>query len=85
MVGESAQEVQQAGWLSTTPLPLPIPSWMGVWFALFPNLEGLGAQAVAAAVVIGSYYAAEYLLVKRPRGTGLRASMRPESAPTGGE
>jgi high-affinity iron transporter len=85
MVGESAQELQQAGWLSTTPLPIPIPDWTGVWFALFPNLEGLAAQVAAAVVVIGSYYAAEYLLVKRPRAKGLRAAMRPESVPIAGE
>ncbi len=85
MVGESAQELQQAGWLSTTQLPVPIPGWMGVWFALFPNLEGLGAQIGAAAVVIGSYYGAEYLLVRRPRATGLRAAVRAGSVPMTGE
>jgi high-affinity iron transporter len=55
MVGESAQEMQLAGWLSTHPVSLPIPDWMGVWFATFPNIEGLSAQAGAAALLIGSY------------------------------
>ena len=31
---------------------------MGVWFALFPTVESLVAQALAAALVIGSFYAA---------------------------
>jgi len=31
---------------------------MGLWFAVFPTAETLAAQAVAAAVVIGSYYLA---------------------------
>ncbi len=85
MVGESAQELQQAGWLSTTQLPIPIPGWAGVWFALFPNLEGLAAQVAAAAVVIGSYYAAEFLLVRRPRAIGLRTATRASSIPIAGD
>lgn len=67
MVGESAQELQQAGWLSATSLPVPMPAWMGVWFAVFPNLEGLVAQAAAALVVLGSYFGAEYVRVWRRR------------------
>jgi len=70
MVGESIQEMQLAVWISTTPLPLPIPAWAGVWFAVFPNLEGLLSQFLAALIVIGSYYAAEYLRVWRPRRRG---------------
>jgi high-affinity iron transporter len=56
MVGESAQEMQQAGWLSTHALPLPLPDWVGVWFATFPNVEGLAAQALAALLVAGSFW-----------------------------
>jgi high-affinity iron transporter len=67
MVGESVQEMQQAGWLATTPLPLPIPGWMGLWFSLFPNVQGLAAQAFAALLVIGSYFSAQYLRVGRKR------------------
>ncbi len=55
MVGESAQEMQQAGWLSTHNLNLPIPDWLGTWFATFPNVEGLAAQVIAASLVAGSY------------------------------
>ena len=55
MVGESAQEMQQAGWLATTPIGVSLPGWMGVWVAVFPNVQGLGAQVLAAALVIGSY------------------------------
>lgn len=55
MIGESAQEMQLAGWLSTHRVSLPIPDWMGVWFATFPTIEGLAAQAIAAALLIGSY------------------------------
>jgi high-affinity iron transporter len=61
MVGEQAQEMQLANWLPTTPiagLSRFIPDWMGLWFAVFPTAETLAAQAVAAAVVVGSYYLA---------------------------
>ena len=65
MVGEEVQEMQLAGWLSTTAVDVPLPEWMGVWFAAFPNIEGLAAQAVAALFVIGSYLIVERK--KRPR------------------
>jgi high-affinity iron transporter len=61
MVGEQAQEMQLAHWISTTPVPgltNVIPDWVGLWFAVFPTYETLAAQLLAAAVVIGSYYAA---------------------------
>jgi high-affinity iron transporter len=58
MIGEQAQEMQLAQWLPTTPLPSlrnVIPSWMGLWFAVFPTVETLSAQAIAALLVLGSY------------------------------
>lgn len=61
MVGEQAQEMQLAHWISATPTPMletVIRPWMGMWFAIFPTVETLTAQAIAAAVVIGSYYGA---------------------------
>jgi high-affinity iron transporter len=64
MVGEQAQEMQLAHWISTTPIPslMPvIPPWLGLWFSVFPTYETLIAQAIAAVLVIGSYYAARKL------------------------
>jgi high-affinity iron transporter len=61
MVGEQVQEMQQAHWISTTNLPLlakVLPDWAGVWFSVFPTVETLAGQALAAALVIGSYFAA---------------------------
>jgi high-affinity iron transporter len=55
MVGESAQEMQQAGWLTSHTLNVPMPDWLGTWFATFPNVEGLAAQVIAALLVGGSY------------------------------
>lgn len=65
MVGESIQECQLANWLGTTPLPFSLPAWMGTWFAVFPNAQGLGSQAVAATLVIASYFLAGR--AQRPR------------------
>jgi high-affinity iron transporter len=82
MVGESVQELQLAGWLSTTSVGIPIPSWMGLWLAVFPTVEGLVAQAVAVAVVVGSYVVAEELRVRRPRRRGLAPAQRPGAPPS---
>jgi high-affinity iron transporter len=81
MVGESVQEMQLAGWLPTTTIPLAVPGWVGLWFAVFPTVEGLAAQLLAGALVIGSYYGAEYVKVRRPRARGERAARRPQAAP----
>jgi high-affinity iron transporter len=61
MVGEQAQEMQLAHWLPTHAIPSlinVIPAWMQLWFSVFPTIETLTAQAVAAILVLGSYVAA---------------------------
>jgi len=71
MVGEQAQEMQLAQWLPTTPiasLQHVIPGWMGLWFAVFPTVETLGAQLLAAALVVGSFFLA------RPQSSRLEVS-----------
>jgi high-affinity iron transporter len=37
---------------------------------VFPTVESLAAQALAAVLVIGSYFVAEEIRVKRPRRAG---------------
>jgi high-affinity iron transporter len=81
MVGESVQELQQAGWIGTTALQIRIPGWMGLWFSIFPNVETIVAQVVAAALVIGSYFLAEELKVRRPRRRGVRPAVRASAPP----
>jgi len=66
MVGEQVQEMQQAGWFGATPLGVAFPAWLGTWFATFPNVEGVAAQGAAAAFVLGSYFLAGELRVRRP-------------------
>src|SRR5881392_1542163 len=63
MVGEQAQEMQLAHWISRTEIPWlvnALPAWMGMWFAVFPTYETLIAQGLAALLVVGSYYAARH-------------------------
>jgi high-affinity iron transporter len=63
MVGEQAQEMQLAHWIPTTEissLKTYLPPWMGLWFAVFPTIETLIAQFIAASLVVGSYYAARH-------------------------
>jgi high-affinity iron transporter len=82
MVGESVQELQLAGWIATSPINVNIPGWMGLWFAIFPNVETIVAQAVAGVLVIGSYFLAEELRVKRPRRRGGPVAVRPTRPPS---
>ena len=83
MVGESMQELQLAGWIPTTNLGFTLPGWMGLWLAIFPTVETLAAQALAAGAVIGSYLLAEHVRV-RGRSARRAAARRPEQAPARG-
>ncbi|GMA62487.1 hypothetical protein GCM10025859_29270 [Alicyclobacillus fastidiosus] len=67
MVGEQVQEMQLAGWMGTTVVPVHIPDWVGLWFCVFNNVQGLVAQLIAALFVIGSYFGAQYVRVWKPR------------------
>jgi high-affinity iron transporter len=79
MVGEQAQEMQLAHWISKTEIPwlaALIPPWMGMWFAVFPTYETLLAQLLAAILVVGSYYAARLM-----QGTSAVEPAEPLPAP----
>src|SRR6476659_4388439 len=68
MVGEQAQEMQLAQWISRTDiswLTNIVPAWMGMWFAVFPTYETMAAQLLAAILVLGSYYGARQMLQRR--------------------
>ncbi len=71
MVGEQAQEMQAAHWLTTTPihaLDSVVRPWMGTWLSVFPTLETLAAQALAALLVFGSYGLARQRVQRTERG-----------------
>ena len=80
MVGETIQELQLAGWLPTTSVGVTFPGFVNLWFATFPTVEGLVAQAVAAALVIGSYFLAEHVRVRAPRARAARQLAASESS-----
>jgi high-affinity iron transporter len=67
MVGQTVRTMQGTGWVPITPVDITLPYWSGLWLGVFPTIETLGAQLAAAAFVIGSYYLAQELKVKRPR------------------
>jgi high-affinity iron transporter len=82
MVGEEAQEMQLARWISRTDISWVInviPAWMGTWFAVFPTYETMATQLLAAILVVGSYYGARQMLQRRPANSGDLANERASS------
>jgi high-affinity iron transporter len=76
MVGGSARTLQDVGWLSRTPLGVQFPDWWARWFEVVPTWETIGLQSFAAVLVVGSYFAAEYLRVRQPRRRGEEPAVR---------
>jgi len=58
MVGESVQEMQQANWIPATAVAISVPEWLNTWFAIYPSIQSLVAQAFAAVAILGSYFLA---------------------------
>ena len=75
MVGEQAQEMQLAHWIPTTTIAWlqRMPAWLGLWLSVFPTVETLAAQSLAAVIVIGSYFLA--------RRDMFRTLITPDDAP----
>ncbi len=82
MVGGSARTLQDVGWLSRTDVGVAFPDWWARWFEVVPTWETLGAQGFAAVLVVGSYFAAEWLRVRRPRRRGELQAVRPVAPPS---
>jgi high-affinity iron transporter len=82
MIGGTALTFQDLGWLPRHGTPFTVPTWMGSWFEMYSTWETLGAQVLAAAFVIGSYYAAERMRVKAPVARGEQPARRAEAPPT---
>jgi high-affinity iron transporter len=81
-VGEEVNEMQLAGWISTTEITwLHIPGWMGTWLSLFNNWETFLGQFIALLLVVGSYVGAEYFRVWRPRRRGEQVARLGEQIP----
>jgi high-affinity iron transporter len=77
MVGQTTRTMQGTGWLPITPAPFDVPYWAGLWFGVFPTWETLVAQVAAFVFVIGSYFLAQEVKVKRSQR---RVRARPAAA-----
>ncbi len=68
MVGKTVQVCQVVGWLPVTPIDgVSLPYWAGSWFGVFPTWQGVGAQAFAVTLVLGSYVLSEQLRARHRR------------------
>ncbi len=81
MIGGTALTFQDLGWLPRHPTPFTLPGWMGAWFEMYSSWETLGAQLLAAVLVVGSYFAAEQMKVKRPRRRGEAVAAHADAPP----
>jgi high-affinity iron transporter len=81
MTGGTALTLQDLGWLPQHATPFTLPQWLGPWFEMYSSWETLGAQLLAAAFVIGSYFLAEELKVRRPRRQGREPTATRAAAP----
>ncbi|MDA0179139.1 FTR1 family protein [Solirubrobacter phytolaccae] len=72
MVGQTVRTMQGTGWVPITPIDITLPYWPGLWLGVYPTVETIGAQVAAAVFVIGSYYLAQEMKVKRPRRKSMR-------------
>ena len=79
MVGQTVRTMQGTGWVSISSLDLELPYWLGLWLGVFPTWETIGAQVAAIAFVVGSYFLAQEVRVKRPRRRA-RTAMAPAVA-----
>jgi len=83
MTGGTALTFTELGWLPAHPTPFTVPGWMGSWFEIYSVWETIAAQVLAAIFVVGSYYLAEHMKVKRPIKRGERPAVRAGDVPTG--
>jgi high-affinity iron transporter len=79
MIGGTAATFQDLGWLPKHDLGVAIPGWAGRWFEVYPTVETIAVQVIAALFVIGSYFAAEHLKVRRPVQRGKAPAVRAQS------
>src|SRR3954468_5091980 len=81
MIGGTALSFQDLGWLPTHPTPFHVPDWMGSWFEMYSTWETLGAQVLAGLFVVGSYWLAREVKVKRPQRRGEQPAVRAAHPP----
>src|SRR5580704_11681291 len=67
MVGTTVHNLQGIGWVANTPTSFRVPLSWSIWLGVYPTWEGIGAQLAALVFVLGSYFAAREIQVKRPQ------------------
>lgn len=82
MTGGTALTFQELGWIPSHPLPFAVPGWLGSWFEVYGTYETIAAQFLAAAFVVGSYFLAEHVKVRRPVKRGEQPARRAEQMPS---
>jgi high-affinity iron transporter len=82
MTGGTALAFQDLGWIPHHDTPFTVPGWLGSWFEIYGTWETIGAQVVAGAFVVGSYFLAQHIKVKRPAKRGEQPAARAEAPPT---
>ncbi len=82
MIGGTALSFAELGWIGMHRTPFSVPEWMGSWFEIYPYWETIGAQVLAALLVVGSYVVAERVKVRRPLRRGQAPAVRTGSIPT---
>jgi high-affinity iron transporter len=81
MIGGTALSFADLGWIPKHETPFTVPEWMGSWFEMYSYWETLGAQVLAAALVVGSYFLAERVKVRRPVQRGEQPATRATAPP----
>ena len=74
MVGTTVHNLQGLGWLPTSTTSFEVSINWSMWLGVYPTWEGIGAQLGALVFVLGSYFAAREIQVKRPQRRAPRAS-----------
>ena len=81
MIGGTALSFQDLGWLPRHATPFTLPAWMGSWFEMYSTWETLGVQGLAAIFVVGSYWLAKEVRVRRPQRRGAAPAVRAAGPP----
>jgi high-affinity iron transporter len=81
MIGGTALTFADLGWIPKHELPFGLPAWLGAWFEIYPYYETIAAQVLAGGFVLGSYYLANYVKVKRPLKQGQQPAVRATAPP----
>lgn len=80
MVGTTVHNMQGIGWVPISPTSFSVPLSWSTWLGVYPTWEGIGTQLFSLVFVIGSYFAAREIQVKRQQRKVHRA--RQTIAPT---